>query len=32
MKQDEEDELVRAFREQLEYDKEIEDARIRLAN
>jgi hypothetical protein len=32
LKQDEEEELVRAFKEQLDYEKNVEDIRIQLAN
>jgi hypothetical protein len=32
MKQDDEDELVRAFREQISLEKELEDAKIRLVS
>ena len=32
MKQDDEDELVRAFREQISLEKELEDAKIRLSS
>lgn len=31
MKQDDEEELVRAFKEQINLEKELEDAKIRLA-
>jgi hypothetical protein len=32
MKQDEEEELIRAFREQIDVEREIEEAKIKLAN
>ena len=32
MKQDEEEELIRAFREQIDVEREIEEANIKLAN
>jgi hypothetical protein len=32
LKQDEEEELVRAFKEQLDYEKNVEEIRIQLAN
>jgi len=32
MNQDEEEELIRAFREQIDVEREIEEAKIKLAN